>query len=880
MPTSSLVSVGRLLKANSVAAMAATLGMSPPISARDVITKASFVFLPNWDLVTANAISVDPTQNVWNAGHFEDVLPLDSNRLLLAGEHSGVWIAGTDGVSAPIPLGDAWPLVDMHRLALGPKGPSHIYAGGEESALFETTVHSLASVARLLRLTSLKTIGAKLGLQSPMKASDVIRLTQTQAPLFNWKQIQLLGRDGKPLISPGVIHQVLCVKDIEPPKLVLATHTGVLWSDIPRFGSDYRFAKALGVPEGICFAVAVASQDTGSSRHIVCSPRGDLRSPEANGVYFGTWLFGDLRMVRANHGGDIDFVRWKDAVIVSSAGNRSILYAAVSASGKGLLSLKSACLETGIPGPPFKASDLADALGLSRPTSLDAVLRKVTEIPGPNSLYAILNSRDGGASWYPAGPNQRVKDAIATLPRDPGTTQDGAWGGGRSMSLAVSNADPDMIAFGYQIGPWIGINRASGFTWEEHGDRQNEPGRDHGYSPHIHADIHGMHFNPFDPTGKSLYMCNDGGLTFTTDLRTGSLASSTPFQSYVNQRLPTLEFEQYPGGLYSGSSGASSETSGLLAGGLQDNGVVFTSVQQGLQTPWQKLADGDGMVAIILKNDLVLFTLNDGPGGGGGVAHMARWDGSRFERVEDPKVTRSSPSVPLGSTLTSPFVEPVLRPQFRDPGSQQTMIAIAAYDPGPARSLWGLFADADGGNPGWVFLTVVGLDSGDSISAAASDDGRYVLVGSQKGRIFSYDVTTNVLAEMPVDSSIATSMGALYQFAFLAGEVRVGRCGSLVVRYAPAAKRWSAIEGNGLPSSEGSLKFMAVDTKGEPTILYLATDYGIHASWDAGANWLPVSQGLPRRSYPSTLRCVAEASGKRLLYLFTYGRSAWRAELH
>jgi hypothetical protein len=73
---------------------------------------------------------------------------------------------------------------------------------------------------------------------------------------------------------------------------------------------------------------------------------------------------------------------------------------------------------------------------------------------------------------------------------------------------------------------------------------------------------------------------------------------------------------------------------------------------------------------------------------------------------------------------------------------------------------------------------------------------------------------------------------------------------------------------------------MAVDTAKDPNILYLATDFGVHASWDGGANWLPVSQGLPARSHSATLRCVTEPDGKRRLYLFTFGWSAWRTLLN
>ena len=73
---------------------------------------------------------------------------------------------------------------------------------------------------------------------------------------------------------------------------------------------------------------------------------------------------------------------------------------------------------------------------------------------------------------------------------------------------------------------------------------------------------------------------------------------------------------------------------------------------------------------------------------------------------------------------------------------------------------------------------------------------------------------------------------------------------------------------------------MAVDASRSPRILYAATDFAVHATWDAGGNWLPVSNGLPVRAHPSTLRFVAEPDQTRHLYLFTFGRSAWKARLN
>ena len=122
--------------------------------------------------------------------------------------------------------------------------------------------------------------------------------------------------------------------------------------------------------------------------------------------------------------------------------------------------------------------------------------------------------------------------------------------------------------------------------------------------------------------------------------------------------------------------------------------------------------------------------------------------------------------------------------------------------------------------------------------------------------------------------------GQVYQFEFLGAGVAVARFQNGLLRFDPGRNFWTTVGGNGLPSSEGALQFMAVDASRSPRILYAATDFAVHATWDAGGNWLPVSNGLPVRAHPSTLRFVAEPDQTRHLYLFTFGRSAWKARLN
>src|SRR5262249_15179421 len=371
---------------------------------------------------------------------------------------------------------------------------------------------------------------------------------------------------------------------------------------------------------------------------------------------------------------------------------------------------------------------------------------------------------------------------------------------------------------GWRSGPWIGRNKPDAFAWEEHDDKSSQ---------HIHSDVHGMHFNPRDAQGKTLYMCSDGGLVFTTDL-------CATFKSSVNQFLPVLQFQSYPGRQANGASGVSLTTSRLVAGPLQDNGVVFSFLQNGIQRPWQRITvEDDGEMGIFLKNDLLLFWNNDCP-----VARVAKWNGSQFGEAINVTVRTPSPTVPAGSNFSDPLVEPVFHPLFQRPGTQQTIVAVAANPKKDPRDLWGLFTNSDGSDPHWDFLTSIGVDSGDSITAVASDDGLTVLVGSQQGKIFSYDVESGGLSPVQVGrllsfisrflrSSSVKDMASklrlsrpvsvrknilrlafqqqVFQFAFLGNGFAIARYASGLLRFEPAKNAWTSIQGNGLPTDEGSL---------------------------------------------------------------------------
>jgi hypothetical protein len=853
MPTSSLLSVARLLQATSLKGMAASVGLPLPTTARQIIARASFTLLPGWELVTRNGIAKDEVNDVWHTGHLEDVLSIDGNRLLLANHTGGVWLAAAGGQFDPIPLSDGWRKPDIHSLSAGPKGPRHYYAVGEEGALFETETESLLSVARFMQSKSVRQMAARLGLAPPISVRELMR--RSDAPLFDWHAASVLKPDGTPLTD--AIRKILIMPGLQPPKLVLGTNSAIFWADIPALGHDYRLDIPVGIPQGHCLGLA-----SGPENRVLATPTGGPDRADTNGAYFGTWLFGKLIMRLANHLGDIDFRQWQYAVVASCASNPSVCYAAVSASGSATRSLQRAFAAAGITTRPKSSLQLAQQSGMGKPISLAALINKLDPPTAHDHLYAVLGSTDGGATWAPVGPDRQVAGSVR-LPRDPGSTQEGY-----NISIAVSHADPNLIALGWRIGPWVGRNTPTGFTWEEHGDDGATPGAQ---NPHIHSDSHGMIFDPHDSSGSTCFMCSDGGLVSTTDL-------FKTFASSVNRLLPNLQFQSYPPRQSNGAAGASGKSPGLVVGPLQDNGVVFSFRNDSGPRPWQRLTVADdGLVAILLRDDVIVFWNNDNP-----VARVRQWNGSQWGGESNLVVKAPSPTVPAGATLSGPFVEPIPHPSFRRPGDNQSMVAIGAFDPaGGFRDLWGIFADDGGGNPGWDFIATVGLGPQDSITAAGSDDGRTVLVGSASGLIFSCDAASGRVTPMGIATGQQPA-GPVYQFAFLGDGTAFARYASELLRLTPGQASWTAFEGDGLPAvqQEGSRYFAAVDTGRQPNVLYVGTDYGIHASWDAGANWLPVSQGLAVRSHPSTLRFTVEPDGSRHLTLTTFGRSAWRTQLN
>jgi hypothetical protein len=237
---------------------------------------------------------------------------------------------------------------------------------------------------------------------------------------------------------------------------------------------------------------------------------------------------------------------------------------------------------------------------------------------------ALFRSGDGGVSWEQAGLQlggapagaDLVEFAIAGSPSP----------GGAPRRIGVSPVDPMVVAIGITR-PLVSGNRGDTFvplggSWDSSGNYVQT-------TPHLHADINVLRFDPLDPQGRRLFIASDGGVSMVSDWTAHGVA----WRCDYNQYLANLEFAgplcndkdyacEYDGSLGAGLAAGDRlnrldhhMTQVMLAGGLQDNGNVIGGIGLvpfvalfgiGSMThwgigPWRQFEGGDGGYNAVLN---------------------------------------------------------------------------------------------------------------------------------------------------------------------------------------------------------------------------------------------------------------------------------------
>ena len=423
----------------------------------------------------------------------------------------------------------------------------------------------------------------------------------------------------------------------------------------------------------------------------------------------------------------------------------------------------------------------------------------------------------------------------------------------------MSPRRPDVVVVGWLSG---------GPFWSEDGSQSWRQPHNQETNVHLHNDLHAVCLgrNPGGP--EPLYVGGDGGIVVSQDM-------GQTYHSQFNRPLNNLQF--YGGaratllGSQAGSLTASSRYPGLLAGGTQDNGNVYRrpdtrrkGVPRRADTPWIRQMGGDGDLNRFVDPLGVLLNFNNGQVTLG----MAIWDEAK-NRFPDGR-GQVIPADDNASGVAPTAVEVIQKPAFTKNG-QRMYACVGSTSEG---FIHGLFAaDPAGDRPDARDVKLLRLGSvGSVVTAIASIDGSTLMIGTDTGRILSFDsasggVTQYALPDMAdgvvsrIEVFPAPPLGALPDNAFALVGGRILRFNGLF---------WATTTGTNWTT------FAWDSPSGR---LFAATDGDVFVSNDRGITWIDASVGLPVRPHCADLRIAADGRGGRDLYLATYGHSVWRATI-
>lgn len=238
---------------------------------------------------------------------------------------------------------------------------------------------------------------------------------------------------------------------------------------------------------------------------------------------------------------------------------------------------------------------------------------------GAQNLLGVLRSDDGGRNWIKTGDSLSTKLNYAHNL----LSSTGNQGNGWNNCIECSAVNPDVVLLGWRTaGPFVSEDGAA--TWElKHDDTDTSE---------LHSDIHAVRFDKNDPSGQRFFVASDGGVAVTADL--GNSISSS-----INSQLADLQFQSMPARQFDGFFHASPVNRGIVAGGLQDNGVVWANVAENQM--WQMLVGGDGYRAVFLKTGQLLFTSNGLP-----APQLCDWVNEGFVNQRVVPVVGAKPGLP------------------------------------------------------------------------------------------------------------------------------------------------------------------------------------------------------------------------------------------
>lgn len=205
--------------------------------------------------------------SAWHAGRVKDILRFLDGSVLIAAEHGGLWRSPVDGQSA-LCVTDSIAANQFNRLAFGPDGEEHVFAGGE--SLWVTDASAVAPMLAWQQISSFK----------HGTVWDILVLGRTV----------VVAADG------------IWWADIPPPQPKQGCLGAVLGGSPSPASASYTWTQALiDTPKGRQPTAAFYSlaegrpdrrnADRGRYRTVIAGSAG---TPDQQGVFLGGWTGADL----------------------------------------------------------------------------------------------------------------------------------------------------------------------------------------------------------------------------------------------------------------------------------------------------------------------------------------------------------------------------------------------------------------------------------------------------------------------------------------------------------------------------------------------------------------------------------------------------------
>jgi photosystem II stability/assembly factor-like uncharacterized protein len=369
----------------------------------------------------------------------------------------------------------------------------------------------------------------------------------------------------------------------------------------------------------------------------------------------------------------------------------------------------------------------------------------------------------------------------------------------------------------------------------------------------LHVDSHVYAFAPSDPT--ILYFGSDGGIWRSSDTgQTWTSRNNTQYHATQFQSLSLHPFDRE-----------------FMIGGTQDNGTEY-KLPDG---SWVRTDGGDGGYALIDQNAT-------------DVTNVTQYH-TYFNNATQIRFARrftASPAVGgwsvfgCGGTANGIACNP----------TAVLFYAPLALGPGNPNTLYmgsdTLYRSADNGTTMPAVSQV--LQSGQAITTIGISpvNDNFRIAGLRNGQVFAVtdgsstmlNVTAAAMPDPdPADTGLRRPVArALFHptnaniawVAFGGYGVPAGQHVWKTNNLSAGAAGWVS-SGAGIP--DVPVNSLAVDPA-QPNNLYAATDIGVYATIDGGANWFPYSEGLPR---VTVFDIALQNAATRVLRIATHGRGIW-----